>query len=170
MAFDIDLLESGVLRLKLGQPDALDVDNQAWAAVNRPRRTKVLLVSPEASDRPGRPGNEPLWFALTTGRAAELADVTSQTPAHLATPEYKKAAGGGLYDLVIFDRCAPPVEEGKPALPQANTWFIAALPPGAGWSADPKVDVPQIIDTERAHPLMQLAEVTDVLIAEATPK
>jgi hypothetical protein len=169
VAFDLEMIDTGVLKLKLGQADPLEVDNQAWAAVNKPRRTKVLLVAPEASDRPGRPGNEPLWYALTTGRAAELADVTSQTPAWLSTPEYRKAAAGGLFDLMIFDRCAPPAEESKPVLPQSNTWFIGSLPPGAGWTADPKVDVPQIIDTERGHPLMQLAEVSDVLIAEATP-
>ncbi len=64
---------------------------------------------------------------------------------------------------MIYDRCAPQ------QMPQANTFFIAALPPGTRWQAKPKVEAPQIIDTLASHPLVQLIDLSNVLVAEATP-
>jgi hypothetical protein len=65
--------------------------------------------------------------------------------------------------LVVFDRCQPT------AHPLANTLYIGSLPPGQAWKARPAVEGPQIIDVERGHPLMQLLDLGDVLLASATP-
>jgi hypothetical protein len=159
VTFELDDFERGVLKLKITPDDALAIDNQAWTAVNRPRRAKVLCVTA---------GDEPLQYALTTGRAAEIADVTFQPPSFLATPDYQKQAESGAFDLIIFDRCQPGGTP-RPKMPHSNTLFIGAVPPEAGWAADPKAAVPQIIDTDRAHPLMQLVELGNVLIADGTP-
>ncbi|MGE0610139.1 MAG: VWA domain-containing protein [Pirellulales bacterium] len=167
VSFELDEIESGVLTLKLAPPadapgvsnDALAADNTAWATVNKPQRAKVLCVTP---------GNLPLEYALLTGRAAELADVALQPPSFLETPEYQQQASTGTYDLVIFDRCQP-AGQPVPKMPRSNTFFIGVPPPVEGWQADPKIAVPQIIDTDRSHPLLQLVELGDVLIADATP-
>ncbi|HVX61059.1 MAG TPA: BatA and WFA domain-containing protein [Pirellulales bacterium] len=154
VTYDLEAIESGVLTLHADTGDALAVDDTAWNTINVPRRSKILFVTP---------GNEPLEIALNTERAHELADVTQHSPAFLKTPQYQKQAAAGAYDLVIFDRCRPE------QLPQANTWFIGALPPGATWRAGEKVAGPQIIDVNRSHPLTQIVELGDVLIVEATP-
>ncbi len=54
VVFDVPDLESGVLKLVLDNDDALPLDNVAYAAVNRPRRAKVLFVTA---------GNEPFEVA-----------------------------------------------------------------------------------------------------------
>ncbi len=62
--------------------------------------------------------------------------------------------------VVIYDQCQPK------QLPQADTLFIGGLPPGSAWSWSEKVDAPQIIDVDTAHPLMQLIDMGDVKFAE----
>ena len=65
--------------------------------------------------------------------------------------------------MVIYDRCRP--EEP----PQTNALFIGTLPPGDAWRQKDVVSVPQIIDINRAHPLMQWLDMSDVLVIEARP-
>jgi hypothetical protein len=154
VAFDVGSAEPGVLELQAATGDKLALDDRAWAVINAPRAANVLLVTP---------GNEPLELALQTGPAKEIANVAIQSPAFLKTDAYRARAEAGGYDLVIYDRCQPKV------MPQANTLLIGRLPPAGGWSAKPKVDVPQIIDIEAAHPLLQWIDLGDVILLEGTP-
>ncbi len=153
VAYDLEEIPTGILKLHADTKDALAIDDTAWSAVNVPRRCKVLFITP---------GNEPLEIALGTDRAREVADITQHSPDYLKTPAYQKQAASGAFDLAIFDRCRPE------QMPQANTWFIGKLPT-EGWRAGEKVGGPQIIDSNRSHPLMQIAELGDVLISEAAP-
>jgi hypothetical protein len=69
--------------------------------------------------------------------------------------------------LVIFDQCAPEKPEQMPA---ANTLFIGRLPPLADWKAKSSkepVSAPQIIDWQRSHPLLNLVELGNVIIADS---
>ncbi len=109
------------------------------------------------------PGNEPLQVALNTLRTNELAEVRIEQTEYLTTAAYRTLASSGRLDLIVFDRCSPA------EMPQANTWFIGAMPPGNAWSKKDKAVAPQILDADTSHPLMQLVEMSDVLIAEATP-
>ena len=153
--FELVGVEEGVLRLAITVAgDQLACDNEAWAVLSTPRRSKVLLVTS---------GNEPLELALGTKAAAELADVRSEGPEFLKTKPYKDLAASGGFDLVIYDRCRPQ------QMPRANTLFIGSLPPEGGWKAKPKTDAPQIIDAELSHPLLQWLDLGDVLLAEGTP-
>jgi hypothetical protein len=154
VAYDLEEIKSGMLKLHAETKDALAIDDTAFNAINVPRRAKVLLVTP---------GNEPLEIGFGTDRAREVADITQHSPDFLKAAEYQKQAASGGYDLVIFDRCRPD------QLPQANTMFIGRVPPGDAWKAGEKTNGPQIIDSDRSHPLMQIVELGDVLIAEATP-
>ena len=153
MAFDLHAADSGTLRLRAVTHDHLALDDEAWAVIRPPRRSKVLLVTP---------GNEPLQWVLTTPAAAEIAEVKVQPPSFLDKAFQQEMAAGPL-DLVIFDRCRPT------AMPPCNTLFIGTLPPGTPWSARPKQEGPQIIDVDPAHPLTQWLDLGNVLVSEATP-
>lgn len=154
LVFELSEVDSGLIELRCQVADHLAADDAAWLVMSPPRRARVLLVTP---------GNPPLEVALSTGKARQLVDAEVQPPAHLDSDAWREQTATGRYDLVIFDRCRPP------AAPQAHAVYVGRLPPGEGWRALAPVDVPQIIDTERAHPLMQLVELGDVLLAEATP-
>ncbi len=183
--FDRDLgaLETGNLRLVITKAefvtaegatmtDQFPLDNQAWTVARKNRPANVLLITP---------GCEALQFALSTGLAVKLANVTIQSPDVLADEksEYYRREAVGAYDLVIYDRCRPKV------MPQANTFFLGALPTTAVevaaekeggeprrieiWQTEDRVDGPKIIDIDSSHPLTQWVAMDNVLIAEATP-
>ncbi|HEY5313075.1 MAG TPA: VWA domain-containing protein [Pirellulales bacterium] len=154
VAFQLETAGPAAAELRLDGTDELAADDRAWKVLEAPRRAGVLLVTP---------GNEPLAFALTAGRASELARVRQKKPADLHTAAYAQEAAGDELDLVIYDRCAPA------AMPQANTLFIGRLPPDGRWGASAPVAAPQIVDVDAAHPLLHLVELSNVLLAEATP-
>jgi hypothetical protein len=162
-AFELGETEPGALELRVATGDKLAIDDVAFATINPPQRSKVLLITP---------GNEPLQFALATSRAEQVVELTVEPPEYLKTDKYRTEATTGAYDLIVYDRCVPvdAKEPNKPGeMPQSNTLFVGTLPPGDLWKADAKVDVPQIIDTDRSHPLMNLIEMGNVLIYEGTP-
>lgn len=152
--FNFESPDRAVLELRIDGDDDLVVDDRAWATISPPRRARVLLVTP---------GNAPLELALRTEDALALADVTSQKPEFLESDEYRRAASGGAWDLIVYDRCVPP------AMPQADTWFIGRVPSTGGWQTGEAVAVPQVLDTDRTHPIMQFVELNDMLIRESLP-
>jgi hypothetical protein len=162
IAFDIAAVHSGVLKLKIKSKDNLQLDNEAFLVMREPQRTKVLLVTP---------GNEPLAIALTTKSAQEIAEVQIEPPEFLKNKvKYQNPAAAGAFDLVIYDRCHPD------QMPQANTLFVAELPPatlnappGKNWTAGAKGDVPQIIDIDSTHPLLQWMDMYNVKIWSGLP-
>ncbi len=154
IVFPLTEMETGVLELRADSRDDLVADDRAWVAVNPPQPARVLLVTP---------GNDPLEYALTTGRANERAEVTLEPPPFLAGERYQAIANSDAYDLVIFDRCRPET------MPRANTLFIGTTPVGGQWQQLESADVPVIIDTNSAHPLMNLIALGDVDIVEARP-
>ncbi len=153
VVFELGDISSGVLRLTTRAGGALAVDDQAWTAVDPPRRSRVLLVTA---------GDQALELAAATASAKEIADVDVQSPAFLETDDYRKRAASGYWSLVIYDNCAPP------EMPQANTFFIGKLPPGGEWRAksESPEPSPQIIDVEITHPLLQLIDLGNVRFAE----
>jgi hypothetical protein len=154
ISFNLPSVTSGVLTLKAATGDHLALDDTAYAVINPPRRSHVLLVTP---------GNPPLQMALKTSEAAEIAQLRVEAPGFLKTKAYAEQAAAGGWQLLIYDRCRPE------QMPMGNTLFVGSLPPEAGWSAGAKVGSPQIIDVETAHPLLQWIDLGDVLVGEATP-
>ncbi len=151
--FELGELTGGVLRLVTVAGGALAIDDQAWTAIDPPRRSQVLLVTA---------GDQALAVAATTASAREIADVEVQSPEVLETSDYRRRAAAGHWSLVIYDGCAPS------ELPQANTLFIGALPPGDQWrfQSDAPEANPQVIDVEITHPLMQLVDLRNVRFVE----
>ena len=154
----------GVLTVRLQVDDALALDNVAWAAVNRPRRGRVLIVTP---------GNPWLEVALATEDVSETAEVEILTPAEAEGDDVRKRLVEGKYDLVVYDRVQPTVND-DPAdslakLPRANTFFFGSAPPDGRWNLGERVQIPAVIDSDREHPLTAFLELGDVLILEAAP-
>jgi hypothetical protein len=162
--FRLSTISDGKLLVKINHDDPLSIDNRAYAVVNPPQPANVVFVSP---------GNPPFEKALTTSHVKTIANVKIAGPQILEQEAFQREAAEGKYQLIIYDRCQPVVND-DPAqtfakMPQANTLFLGALPPTGTWTAKAKVDVPQVIDTERVHPLMQLIEFGDVVFLEGTP-
>ncbi|QDU90597.1 hypothetical protein Pla175_40060 [Pirellulimonas nuda] len=156
--------------------DVLAVDNRAYAPLNDMRPGRVLLVTP---------GNFVLEAALATGRAGRVVEVETASPEVLKQKKHQDDAQAGLYDLIVYDRCAPET------MPRCNTLMIGALPPTAAWQeglaaapdeqadADADADakpaapapktaaLPQIIDWSRIHPLMTNVELDNVDIVQS---
>jgi hypothetical protein len=133
-------VQSGKLALRAKTEDDLTVDDEAWVAVNQPRRARVLLLSP---------GNRHLENALKTKAALDLAQVTTEPPAYLDGDKYRQQTAAGEFDLILYDRCQPK------EVPRANTLFMGAIPPWGEWSAENEVTMPQVLDVDPAHPLTQ---------------
>jgi hypothetical protein len=153
--FEMQEIESGVLKLVIDAKDNLPIDNTAFAVVNLPRPAKVLVVTP---------GNDALELALATDEAKKIADISLAEPDKLLnTKAYEDQAAEGAYDLIIYDQCAPKT------MPNCNTLFIGALPPAEWKAKGPKQGPPLVIDTDQVHPLTQLVQMGNVKIVEATP-
>jgi hypothetical protein len=164
------------LKYELGAPaqhDVLEQDDIAYAALNDARPGRVLVVTP---------GNVALEVALATERAARLARIEFNSPDVLGSDSYRRNADAGEYDLILYDQCAPA------ELPRANTLYVGRLPPGRLWlggredaneaphapagnateaGGDPTALLPQIIDWDRAHPLLASVELSNVDIADS---
>ena len=155
--FDLANLQSGFLKLVLEYTDDLPLDNIAYAAVNPPRPAQILMV------RPSGGFNDPIGLALSTVGAQDVAVVQLAKPQDLKSPEVEQAALAGLYDLIVYDRCAPE------QMPQANTLFIGAAPPMEDWKVGERQSPPLLIDFDRSHPLLSYVELGDVDVIEGSP-
>lgn len=150
--FDLPDLEQGVLKLLVETSDPFSADDTAFAVINRPQQSRLLVVTS---------GNDALLAALQTQEVGQCAHVEVIGPDQLGHDDYRRSAAAGEYDGIIYDRCQPET------LPQANTLFLGALPPGGAWDAGPPEGRPTIIDVDRAHPMTQLVDMNAILIAAA---
>ncbi len=168
--FNLGDAEAGKLEARLDPPadfgDLLALDDRAYAVLDKQKQTRVLLVTP---------GNRALELGLSTGRVQRLGTVQKVEPKLIGTPDFQREMQAEIYDLVIFDQCAP---EKPQDMPLANTLFIGRLPPLDAWragaSAPPgnsssptRVAAPQIIDWQRSHPLLNLVELGNVAIVDS---
>jgi len=157
--FELGDSAAGVLEARLDPPDgfrdAVALDNRAYAAIDRAREVRVLLVSE---------GNAALEAALQTDRARQTARIERLPPARLADEQVQRDLQSAAYDLVVFDACAPA------SMPAANTVFVGRVPPLAAWRAQASpqpVAVPQIVDWRRDHPLLHLVEWGNVELVDS---
>jgi hypothetical protein len=149
--------------------DALAQDDIGYAALNDAKPGHVLAVTP---------GNVALELSLATKRAGRLGDIQIKAPDYLDSENYRREVDTGVYNLIVYDQVAPKV------MPRANTVFVGKLPPGPDWRggeeasrakpADEESDRsqtravgPQIIDWDRAHPILASVELGNVDIADS---
>lgn len=153
IVFNLGEVPSGTLELRARSGGVLAIDDRAWTAIDPRSQSHVLLVTP---------GNDALEFAMQTEGAGELAEVEVAGPDFLTTAKYQERASGGYYSLVVYDQCQPR------EMPQADTLFIGRLPPGDTWKKESRIEGPQIVDVDTAHPLMHLIDLGNVKFADAT--
>jgi hypothetical protein len=154
-AFQFELEEAGpmALEVRLETKDALPVDDRAFAVHGAKRRPQVLLVTG---------GDKYLTDTLKTPAMAAMADVTELSPEQAATPDARREAESGRFDLVVYDRVTPA------ASPAANALYFGAFPPGPAYASPRRVEAPVILDWNRAHPLLQyIRDLNLVRIAQA---
>jgi len=152
--FDLGNLDIGKLRLELEVDDVLPADNIAYAAINPPRRAKVLLVSD---------GNDYLRLAMATEQIRRISDATLVPVSYLEEDQYTQEAASGQYDLIIYDQCVPEI------MPEANTMFFGTLPLTEGWQHNEERILPQIIDVAQTHPVMKYVNLGNISIYKANP-
>ncbi|MEZ6150228.1 MAG: BatA and WFA domain-containing protein [Pirellulaceae bacterium] len=151
VSFSLNQVTEGRLTLELDVVDDFALDNRAFAGLDPPRELEVVLVTE---------GNTALEAALATPQVKSMALIRRIDPASLSTAENQQLATAGQVDLFIYDQCSPE------KLPNANTLFLGAIPPGDQWQAGPSAGPLFIIDSNRSHPVMQYVDMGAVLIAE----
>jgi Ca-activated chloride channel family protein len=127
---------------RLSSPDALPLDDQAYAVLDVRRPAQVLLVTG---------GN--LYLEKVMGLIPN-AELFRTQPRRYFTLDADR------YDLVVFDTFVPDV------IPRGNMLFINP-PESSLFSIDGEVRRPRIRDWEREHPLLQFVDLRDVAIARA---
>jgi hypothetical protein len=168
LSFTLDSEEAVTLELKLDINDQFDLDNVAYAGLT-PMRTVSVLVITE--------GNTPLRLGLSTPKASKICIAEFVSPSYLESEQYAERAAAGTDDLIVYDRCSPPV------MPLTNTFFIAALPPSTSGQGEPAADSTDqasaeksgwswaseessvvLVDVDRTHPMMRYLELFSLLI------
>jgi hypothetical protein len=176
LLFELEQIEEGELKLTLDHEDALSIDNIAYAAIRPNKPISVLLVTP---------GNSALETALTTGRCQRIANVRVESPTFLTDAAYLANDTESLFDLIVFDQCAPT------KMPESNTLFMGSKPPFLGetkkeagestkpadaaldestrsveWKFGPSSGPVIILDVNRSNPMTQYLEMGSVAIIE----
>ncbi|MBA4018534.1 MAG: hypothetical protein C0483_15315 [Pirellula sp.] len=152
--FQVADAADGLWQLKLPHADVLPADDIAWAVLAPPRTTRGLVVTA---------GNRYLEAALATDEAKHWTKARFESPRFLKTSDYQASVEAGAWDWILFDNCRPPTS------PTCSTLYLGALPPGDDWRSAAKIDLPQIIDVVRTHPLFENVALGEVLLAEAVP-
>jgi hypothetical protein len=155
---DVDESTDVVIHARLkDHRDQFPLDDEAWLVAGVARKARVLIVTP---------GNDVLRYFFDPKAASDVTRVRTLRPADLADPaKYAGPARAGEFDLVIFDRCAPPT---KDAMPPANTFFIFAVPPTCSLADKRPVKNAPIRNPTSNHPLMRyLTGLDEIAYSEA---
>jgi hypothetical protein len=141
----------------LSVKDSFPLDDEAWLVLGVVRKARVLIVTD---------GNDILSNFFDLEATRKVAEVRYLRPAELKdTAKYFRPALDGAFDLVLFDRCAPPDEA---SLPAANTFFIGDVPPP--WKRSDMAPLPNAVirNPASAHPLMRhLTALDEIAVSEA---
>ena len=133
----------GRVTAKLDVSDDLQSDNFASVYLTKRARLSILMVSR---------GNVFLQNALNLDPRTQLVR-TETSPSDLQA---------GKYDLVVFDRIAPPR-----TLPPGGYLLIDTASAQGPAESGPEVSRPTIVDSNRKHPASQYVDFADVRIAQA---
>ena len=155
---DVDESIDFVIHAKIkNQRDQFALDDEAWLVAGVVRKARILIVTP---------GNEMLRAFFDLEETTKVARVSYLKPAELKDQtKYGGPARSGEFDLVVFDRCAPPSED---ALPLANTFFIDSVPPPWKRKDMPPLKNALIRNPTSNHPLMRnLTGLDEIAFSEA---
>src|SRR5262249_33015338 len=146
----------GYLRVSLkdavnGQPwsDDFALDDVAWLALAPVRRARILRIGP--------PNDLLDAFFKAAADQQRAAIVQVPVDGFTSSEAYKTAVQFETFDLVVFDRCAPPALD---QMPQANTYFVGQAPPYKSnlWDAAEEMKDLYIKEFRHTHPLFRGVE------------
>jgi hypothetical protein len=154
----------GVLRASIQRPDALALDNEAYAILQPIRPAVVWLVSPPDSAfffEQALASMEPLvWteqsVTMTPEKYEEIAPALASEAARAASPVKPP-------DLVIFNTCTP-----KSLPPSGRFLLVNSLPPEVPVSNTATLQTPQLFLSPRPHPLTQHISLQGAHLAKAS--
>ncbi|MDA0841146.1 MAG: BatA and WFA domain-containing protein [Planctomycetota bacterium] len=135
--------KSGVLKIKIADGDPFPMDDTGYVVIQRPEQVRVLLVGE---------GD----FFMNQALAVARSKITKLLPAGFSKEMSEK------YDIVIFDGWSPN-ETGRGSFIFHNCHpKLADLKPGE------EVEGAQILDWDRAHPVMRFFSLSEVFILRMT--
>ncbi|MEM8884886.1 MAG: BatA domain-containing protein [Planctomycetota bacterium] len=135
---DLPLGEDGEITLQLkARGDAFPVDDRLYLHLPERKRPRVLVVAPR----------EPSPFLVSAMRALEETG-TIREPLDRTVPE-RVGEVLEIYDVVVFDRCAPATEfAGMRAI------YIAPPEGALPFQLGTTMEAPALFDVKEAHPLL----------------
>jgi hypothetical protein len=136
----------GWLTARLDAPDALALDDVAYAVLPAPPRRRVLLVSK---------GNFFLEKLLAADQSVAF---------ELAGPESFTPAIAGKFDVVILDNALP--GDFDAAQWPASFLFLGQTPFHSGAAA---LEQPLVTDLDTEHPVLRLVNLQNVTVVRAAP-
>jgi len=142
-------LNEGLVRVVLSAEDDLAVDNEAWLVLTRPRKARVLVVTP---------GNFFLELAL---RKDPVCTPVSMNPETFDAQLKAGTLALADYDLTIFDRHVPS------SLPGGSHLFLGAVPPVEGFRSKGTTSRPAVIDWDPMHPVNDHVTYANLFLAQA---
>jgi hypothetical protein len=138
LSFELPLDRAAVVEARLSRADMLSVDNSAAAVIPPPRKLRVLVVTA---------GN---FFLDSVLRGLPLEESPFVTPQQYeaARGDYE-IDGQSKYDVVIFDKYAPP------SVPAGSYLFLAAPPPIPEIKAGEEATNHPLIWWDETHPALR---------------
>ena len=130
-------------RLEQPTPDALALDDRAYALLPDRRRTRVLLV-----------GDGDLYTegALLLDRAIDVARVR---------PAAYDPTAVAAYDAIVFDGFTPPAPPPRPAL------YLGCAGAGCPFATRGSLPTPIVTEVEAAHPLLRWVALKDLNVSRS---
>jgi len=119
-------------------PDAFAPDDAVYLRLPERSRPRVLVVA----------GKEPSPFLIGAMRA--LLDTRFVKGPLDRTVPGRVAEAASAYDVVVFDRCAPPQ-----AVPGLRAFYIAPSGGALPFRTGPPADAPALFDVDEDHPLVR---------------
>jgi len=142
--FEASLPEGGTVQVQLDAADALACDNTAWKVVDPPTRRRVWVVG------------ENTFFIERVLKSSPGVEYRLMTEA-----EYDER-GAGEASAVIWNNVA------KPRPTPGDAIYLGCFPAAEGLAPGAKVDAPDVLDWDNAHPLNRFIDYDNLIIQSAT--
>jgi hypothetical protein len=140
------------VRLVIEDDDVFSLDNEAFAVLNPPRKSNVIIVSQNMSY---------FRYALSTDAIKRRFNVEFRGHQYLRDPQYLERSLAGFYDLAIFDSVVPET------MPQCNTVMWNAVPPGKRWQRSEPHSPTPVLDFDSSHPLLASVRMGSITILDS---
>ena len=141
------------LRLKIDNDDVFMLDNEAFAVLNPPRKSNVIVISENMAY---------FRYACGTDAIKKRTNVEFHGADYLEDKEYLGRSLAGYYDLAIYDSVVPKT------MPQCNCLIWNQVPPGDRWNRSAVNSPTPVLDYDGSHPIMASVKIGGLTIINST--